>query len=103
MEDQNGEETESDRLVRGGVCFRLLGLELQPAQEEYRCGAKVKTVNFCDELSSDDVFQETSTQYRAVEPEQWLQRHPEAGSSWPSWPETSQTRSIVTAGGGVIC
>jgi len=25
----------------------------------------------------------------AVEPEQWLQRHPEAGSSWPSWPEAS--------------
>ena len=20
---------------------------------------------------------------------QWLQRHPEAGSSWPSWPEAS--------------
>jgi len=28
--------------------------------------------------------------YRAVEPEQWLQRHPEAGSSWPSWPKASQ-------------
>jgi len=27
--------------------------------------------------------------YRAVEPEQWLQRHPEAGSSWPSWPKAS--------------
>ena len=24
-----------------------------------------------------------------VEPEQWLQRHPEAGSSWPSWPQAS--------------
>jgi len=35
-------------------------------------------------LSSDDVFQERSARYRAVEPEQWLQRHPEAGSSWPS-------------------
>ena len=34
-------------------------------------------------LSSDDVFQETSARYRAVEPEQWLQRHPEAGSSSP--------------------
>ena len=22
--------------------------------------------------------------------EQWLQRHPEAGSSWPSWPKASQ-------------
>ena len=26
-------------------------------------------------------------------PEQWLQRHPEAGSSWPSWPEASQAAS----------
>jgi len=34
-------------------------------------------------LSSDDVFQEISARYRAVGPEQWLQRHPEAGSSWP--------------------
>ena len=25
-----------------------------------------------------------------MEPEQWLQRHPEAGSSWPSWPQASQ-------------
>jgi len=27
----------------------------------------------------------------AVEPEQWLQRHPEAGSSWPSWPKASHS------------
>ena len=27
-----------------------------------------------------------------VEPEQWLQRHPEAGSSWASWPEASHRR-----------
>ena len=27
---------------------------------------------------------------RAVAPEQWLQRHPEAGSSCPSWPKASQ-------------
>ena len=40
-------------------------------------------------LSSDDVFQETSARYRAVEQEQWLQRQPEAGSSWPSWPRAS--------------
>jgi len=40
-------------------------------------------------LSSDDVFQETSARYRAVVPEQWLQRHPEAGSSWPSWSKAS--------------
>jgi len=32
-------------------------------------------------LSSDDVFQE--------QPGQWLQCHPEAGSSWPSWPQAS--------------
>ena len=32
-------------------------------------------------LSSDDVFQDTSARYRVEEPEQWLQRHPEAGSS----------------------
>jgi len=28
--------------------------------------------------------------YRAAEPGQWLQRHPEAGSSWPSWSQVSQ-------------
>jgi len=49
-----------------------------------------------EDLSSDDVFQETSARYRAVEPEQWLQRHPEAGSSWPSWPQASQrTRRVL--------
>ena len=26
---------------------------------------------------------------RAVEPEQWFQRHPEAGPSWPSWPRSA--------------
>ena len=41
-------------------------------------------------LSSGDVFQETSARYRAVEPAQWLNRHPEAGSSWPSWPKAFQ-------------
>jgi len=40
-------------------------------------------------LSSDDVFQEISARYKAVEPEQWLQRHPEAGSSWSSRPRSS--------------
>ena len=40
-------------------------------------------------LSSDDLFQETSARYRAVESEQWLQRYSEAGLSWPSWPKTS--------------
>ena len=33
--------------------------------------------------------QERSARYRAVEPQQRLQRHPEAGSSWPSWPQAS--------------
>ena len=37
----------------------------------------------------DDAFQETSARYRAVAPEQWLQRQPEAGSSWPSWLKAS--------------
>ena len=36
-----------------------------------------------------DVLQETSARYKAVEPEQRLQRHPEAGSSWPGWPKAS--------------
>jgi len=27
----------------------------------------------------------------AVEPEQWLQRHPKAGLSWPSWSQASNT------------
>ena len=44
----------------------------------------------CDESNEDDdVFPETSARYRAVEPEPWLQPHPEAGSSWPSWPMAS--------------
>ena len=43
-------------------------------------------------LSSDDLFQETSARYRAVEPEQWLQRNPEEGSSWPSWAKASHTK-----------
>jgi len=45
-------------------------------------------------MSSDDVFQETGARYRAVEPEQWLQRHPEAGSSWPSWPKVSHREAL---------
>ena len=35
---------------------------------------------------------------RAVEPEQWLQRHPEAGWSWPSWPEASWHQIVVLNG-----
>ena len=52
-------------------------------------------------LTSDYVFQETSTPYGAVKPDQWLRRHPEAGSSWPSWPKASQPSPLVpsTSGG----
>ena len=52
-------------------------------------------------LSYDDVFQETSARYRAVKPEQWLQRHPEAGSSWPSWPQASQGGYLILEADGV--
>ena len=52
-------------------------------------GCAARTCGYEQRLSSDDIFQETSARYRAVEPEQWLQRHPEAGSSWPSWPKAS--------------
>ena len=45
---------------------------------------KKKVTREQEQLSSNDVFQETPARYGAVEPEQWLQRHPEAGSSWPS-------------------
>jgi len=31
---------------------------------------------------------------RAVEPEPWLQRLPEAGSSLPSWPKASQSDAL---------
>ena len=54
-------------------------------------------------LSSDEVFQETSARYRAVEPEQWLQRHPEAGSSWPSWPQASQMGAQTVVSRPLIC
>ena len=50
----------------------------------------MKVRSFVNPLSSDDVSQGTSARYRAVETEQLPQRHPEAGSSWPSWPEASQ-------------
>ena len=46
-------------------------------------------------LSSDDVFQVTFARYRAVGPEQWLQLHPEAGSSWPSWPEAAHSPPFI--------
>ena len=32
-----------------------------------------------------------------MEPEQWLQRHPEAGLSWPSWPKASHGESDLGA------
>ena len=30
-----------------------------------------------------------------IEPEQWLQPLPEAGSSWPSWPQASPPPRLV--------
>ena len=36
--------------------------------------------------------QDEPARYRAVGPEQWLQRRLEAGSSWPSWPTASQSQ-----------
>ena len=42
-------------------------------------------------LSSDDVFQE---------PEQWLQRHPKAGLSWPSWLKVSHLTLCGSGGAG---
>ena len=35
-----------------------------------------------------------------VESEQWRHRHPEAGSSWPSWPKVSPIFS--RAGGAAV-
>ena len=37
------------------------------------------------------VSQISGFKYRAVEPDQGPQRHPEVRSSWPSWPKASQT------------
>ena len=48
-------------------------------------------------LSTDDMFQETSARCKAVEPEQWLQRHPEAGSSWSSWSQASQRFAFASS------
>ena len=53
-------------------------------------GCQVLGVWCREGLSSDDLFEETSAQKRAAAPDQWLQRHPEAGSSWPSWYKASQ-------------
>ena len=35
-------------------------------------------------------------------PEQWLQRHPEAGSSWPSWPRASQREREFTQSSSLV-
>ena len=40
------------------------------------------------------------TPYEACGAEQWLQRHPEAGSSWPSWPKASYARDVCGGAGG---
>ena len=50
----------------------------------------------CSRLSSDDVFKDTSARCSAVDPEQWLQRHAEAGSSWPSRAKALQAASAKT-------
>ena len=57
-----------------------------PVQVPYPDTGRLRSARL---LCSDDVSQETSARYTAVEPEQWLQRHPEAGSSWPSRPKAS--------------
>jgi hypothetical protein len=66
----------------------LTARSLSPSPSPRPCPRKGRHGG-CPVLSSEDVFQETSARYRAVEPEQWLRRHPEAGSSWPSWPKAS--------------
>ena len=45
-------------------------------------------------------LQETSGRYRAVEPEQWLQRHPEAGSLWDARPPTPPDGEAGSYSGG---
>ena len=47
--------------------------------------------------NDDDVFQETSARYKAVKREKEFQPHPEAVSSWPSWPEASHLSPGVYA------
>ena len=34
---------------------------------------------------------------RVPDGEEWLQRHPEAGSSWPSWPKASHERGSTVS------
>ena len=76
-------------VLGGGVVFYERGTPVGHQPE--------RTVNHLQtgfrRLSSDDVVQVISTRDRAVAPEQWLQRHPEAGSSCPSWPEASHQPS----------
>ena len=42
-------------------------------------------------------FQVQSWEAGTLSPEQWLQRHPEAGLSWPSWPKASQAQQTAGA------
>jgi hypothetical protein len=45
----------------------------------------------------DQLGQDKPARYREVEPEQeqWLQRHPEAGSSWPGWSKAAHPFQAV--------
>ena len=40
------------------------------------------------EVAGEEVLAEVDP--TNLDMKQWLQRHPEAGSSWPSWPRASQ-------------
>ena len=63
-------------MFRFGVLKRFLAGEIA------RCtaAASVYSARTTWVLSFDDIFHVTSARHRAVEPEQWLQRHPAAGS-----------------------
>ena len=71
--------------VRGGCVFLWARYPCTTSHARNRGGHSPRG------LSSDieDVFQASSARHRAVEPEQWLQRHPKAASSGPSWPKAS--------------
>ena len=42
-----------------------------------------------DSVGSDAEGREYEALDQLGQDEPWLQRHPEAGSSWPSWPQAS--------------
>jgi hypothetical protein len=49
----------------------------------------VATVTSLSPLSSNDVFPRDTCPIWSSGAEEWPQHHPEAGSSWPSWPRAS--------------